>query len=112
MYLVFWGAPTIAVVASAFASVPYRTAVWTVALLWMGAACLANARRCGRTHCRYTGPFYLLMIMPVLLHGLGAVSFGHYAWYVLGGIILAGGKLIWWLTETAWGRYPERGRQP
>jgi len=28
----------------------------------MGTACILNARRCGRTHCRYTGPYYLAMI--------------------------------------------------
>lgn len=43
-----------------------KTAVWVVALAWMGGACIWNNRRCGRVHCRYTGPFLLAMIVPVL----------------------------------------------
>src|SRR5215472_17682464 len=30
--------------------------------------------RCGRTHCRYTGPYYLAMIAPVLVLASGVVS--------------------------------------
>jgi hypothetical protein len=51
-----------------------RVVIWTIALIWMGAACVLNARQCGRTHCRYTGPYYLAMIAPVLVLGSGAVS--------------------------------------
>jgi hypothetical protein len=47
-----------------------RAAVWTAALLWMGTACILNSRRCGRTHCRYTGPYYVAMIAPVITAGL------------------------------------------
>jgi Ca2+/Na+ antiporter len=47
------------------------SAVWIIALIWMGSACILNARRCGRTHCRYTGPYYLVMIVPVLLLAAG-----------------------------------------
>lgn len=35
-----------------------------IALGWMGAACMLNARRCNRTHCRYTGPYFVAMIVP------------------------------------------------
>ena len=60
--------------ATLFVSVPLRAVVWTVALVWMGAACILNARRCGRTHCRYTGPYYLAMIAPVVLLAVGIVA--------------------------------------
>jgi hypothetical protein len=46
----------------------------------MGTACILNAKRCGRTHCRYTGPYYLAMIAPVGLLGSDPVSAGIYAW--------------------------------
>jgi hypothetical protein len=71
----------------------------------MGVACILNARRCGRTHCRYTGPYYLVMIAPVLALGVGLVSAGIYGWIVLGIFIVAGSKLIWWTTERAWGKF-------
>src|SRR5882672_6867315 len=77
-----WWVPQAAILVTLFVSVPVRAVVWTIALIWMGTACLLNARRCGRTHCRYTGPYYLLMIAPVLL--LGLASAGIYAWLLLG----------------------------
>jgi len=71
----------------------------------MGTACILNAKRCGRTHCRYTGPYYLAMIAPVVVLGSGFVSGGIFAWVALAGFILPGSKLLWWATERAWGRY-------
>jgi hypothetical protein len=91
--------------AALFLPVPIRVVVWIVALIWMGTACILNARRCKRTHCRYTGPYYLAMTAPVVALGLGIVSAGIYAWVVLGILIVAGSKLIWWTTERAWGEF-------
>ena len=71
----------------------------------MATACILNARRCGRTHCRYTGPYYLAMIVPTFVLGSGIVSVGIYGWLVLAGIILLGSKLIRWSTERAWGKF-------
>jgi len=51
-----------------------------VALAWIGTACALNAKRCGRTHCRYTGPFYLAMIAPVLVLAFGTVDVDFYCW--------------------------------
>src|SRR5216683_3140063 len=78
---------------------------WFIALGWMGAACLLNARRCNRTHCRYTGPYYLAMIVPVMALGAGLVPVGLLGWVCLGVIILGGSGLIWWATERAWGKF-------
>ncbi len=64
-----WGLPIVAIVAGLLVDVPARTAIWTIALAWKGAACILNARRCRRTHCRFTGPYYLAMILPVLVLG-------------------------------------------
>jgi hypothetical protein len=100
-----WWAPHLAMLAALFAPVPARTVVWTIALLWMGTACILNARQCGRTHCRYTGPYYLAMIVPVLALGFGAPSVGIYGWIVLGAVIVAGAKLIWFATERSWGKF-------
>jgi hypothetical protein len=103
--LLAWWIPQAAIVAALLAPVPVRAVIWIGALTWMGTACLLNARRCGRTHCRYTGPYYLAMIVPVLILGTGSVSVGIYAWAVFAGIILIGSKFIWWATERAWGKF-------
>jgi hypothetical protein len=61
----------------------------------MGTACLLNARRCNRTHCRFTGPYHLALTAPALALGFGIVSAGIYGWFVLGVLIVAGSTLIW-----------------
>jgi hypothetical protein len=104
-YAGVWGIPIAVMVAGLLVDVPARTALWTIALVWKGTACLLNARRCGRTHCRYTGPFYLVMILPVLALGSGMVSSGFYGWVALGAVVIIGSKVIWWATERAWGRF-------
>ena len=57
-----WWIPKAAILAALFIPPPARTGIWIIALVWMGTACILNSRRCGRTHCRYTGPYYLAMI--------------------------------------------------
>jgi hypothetical protein len=91
--------------AALFLPVSIRAVVWTVALVWMGTACPLNARRCNRTHCRYTGPFYLAMTAPVIALGWGILSVGISGWIVLGILVISGSRLIWWATERAWGRF-------
>ena len=100
-----WWIPKTAIVAGLLAPVPARTAIWIIALIWKGTACILNSRRCNRTHCRYTGPYYLAMIVPVLVLGSGIVSVGFYGWLALACIILLGSKIIWWATERAWGKF-------
>jgi len=103
--LLAWWIPQAAMLAGLFIPVPVRTVIWIIALIWMGTACILNARRCGRTHCRYTGPYYLAMIAPVLVLASGMVSADLYGWLVLGALILGGSKIIWWTTELAWGKF-------
>ena len=100
-----WWIPKVAIAVALFAPVPLRGAVWIAALIWMGTACILNARRCGRTHCRYTGPYYLTMIVPVSLLASGIVSASIYGWLALALFIIAGGWIIWWATERAWGKF-------
>ena len=100
-----WWIPKSVLVAALFASVPLRAAVWTIALTWMGTACILNARRCGRTHCRYTGLFYLAMIVPVLVLASGLGPDRFYGWLTLAALIVFGGGIIWWATERAWEKF-------
>jgi hypothetical protein len=97
--------PCGALLLALFAPVPFRAAIWTIALIWMGIACMLDARRCNRTCCRFTGPYYLALTAPVLALGFGIVSAGIYGWIVLGVLIVAGSTLIWWVTERAWGKF-------
>ena len=88
--------------AALFLPAPVRSVIWMVALIWMGSACILNARQCGRTHCRYTGPYYLAMIIPVLVLVSSGVSANVYGWIVLGVVIFVGSKIG---TERAWGKF-------
>ena len=73
-----WGLPiAIILITGNVASAGWiLTVAWTASLVTMGVACLVNARGCGRTHCYFTGPFFLLMAIMSLLHGLHVVSLG------------------------------------
>jgi hypothetical protein len=51
----------------------------------MGTARMLNARQCGRTHCRYTGPYYLAMIVPVAGVGLGIAPLSPHGLLALSG---------------------------
>jgi hypothetical protein len=103
--LLAWWIPLATIFAGLFVQVSLRTVGWVIALGWMGSACMLNARRCNRTHCRYTGPYYLAMIVPVVALGAGLVTVGTLGWVWLGLIILGGSGLIWWATERAWGKF-------
>ena len=91
--------------AGTFAEPMLRAVIWTVMLLWMSAACFANAHRCGRTHCRFTGPFFLVMAAAVVGYAVGALPIGSYGWTILGIVIVIGNALIWWGSERLLGRF-------
>ena len=100
-----WWVPHAAIFAALLTPVPVRVGIWAVMFAWMGAACILNSRRCGRTHCRYTGPYYLAMIVPVLALGIAPVLITLTGWFAIAVAILLGSKLIWWATERAWGKF-------
>ena len=104
-YLVAWGIPSLVLIGAGLIDPAPRALVWSGGLVWMGTACLLNARRCGRTHCRYTGPYYLLLIVPVAFLGARVSSDGSWVWWVIGAMILLGANLIWLATEGLWGKY-------
>lgn len=111
--LLLWGVPFAALVATAFgnASPLTRTLVWTVSLVWVGAACLANAWRSGRMHCHLTGPFFLLLAGLSLVHGLGIVSLGPRGWLLIGAILVLGTPLLTFVPEWIWGKYSGRDQR-
>lgn len=56
-------------------------------------------------HCRFTGPFLLAMILPVLDQGAGLLPPGDEGWRWLGLAIGGGAAALWWISERALGRY-------
>jgi len=104
-YVLARGSPSAAMVAAIWAAPGLRAVVWAAALVWMGTACLVNARRCGRGHCRFTGPFFLVMALVVALHGLGAIPLGPRGWAWIGIATALGTAAIWILSERLMGRY-------
>jgi hypothetical protein len=82
-----------------------RAVIWIAMLLWMSGACIANARRCRRTHYRFTGPFFLVMPMAVASYVLGLLPLGSHGWALLGGATLAGFAVLWWASEHVWGMF-------
>lgn len=102
-----WGLPiAIIVITGNVASAGWiLTVAWTASLVTMGVACLVNARGCGRTHCYFTGPFFLLMAIMSLLHGLHVVSLGPRGWSYIGIVLLIGSIVLCAAPELIWGRY-------
>ncbi len=107
--LLLWQVPTAAIIASFFLSnSAVKATIWTAAFTQMGVACLANASRCGRLHCYFTGPFFLAGALASLLRGVGTVQLG---WGRLGLTMLVGGVVLLRLPEMLWGTYTSRGDQ-
>ena len=104
-----WGLPTVAMLLALLLDPIWRAVVWIAMLAWMGAACVTNARRCGRTHCRYTGPFFLGMGGVVTAHIAGLLPLGSQPWLVLAILIAVGNALIWWGSERVYGTYSRPG---
>jgi hypothetical protein len=103
--LVLWGVPVLILLAASWLTERYLVAIWPVVLTFMGVACLANARRCGRVHCYATGPFFLILAAIALLYGLGAMPLGRNGWNTLGLILLVGSIVLCCGLEWVFGRY-------
>lgn len=107
-----WGLPAGAMLAAALLPPLARAVIWTLALTWMGVACVANARRCSRTHCRYTGPFFLVMAGLVVAYAAGVLPMGTHGWMILGVTALVGNAVIWWASERILGRFAHTKSAP
>lgn len=81
-----------------------RTWLLFSGFLLAGVGCVANAVRCGRRHCYFTGPVCLLAAMYVGLTGLHVVpTEGNIFWGVL---VVVGA--VGCLSEHVLGRYVRR----
>jgi hypothetical protein len=107
-FLWAWGVPMFILVATNFVGdyVPVNIIVLVIvaSFIWMGMACVWNAKRCRRRHCYYSGPIFLLGAMASLLVGFRLVDFGADGLsIVIGMTILA--ALSTYGSEFIWGRY-------
>ena len=105
-----WGLPTALLIVGIFMPAPIRTAVWAGSLVWMGVACVANAARCGRTHCYLTGPFFLAMAAVTVAHGTGMISLGSQGWLWIGAAIAVGTVVLWIVSERLFGKFLTHNR--
>ncbi len=98
--LFLWGLPIVAVIVGSSWAIA-RPWLWIPAFLVMGIACVANAARCGRAHCYFTGPLFLFAAVYVVLAEFHLVSMrpGIFLDVVL---CLAG---LAYLAEIPFGRY-------
>ena len=102
-WMIGWGIPAIALAGGVFTDT--EAWIWPLGLAWMGTACLLNARRCGRMHCHFTGPFFLVMALLSLLNGLGVLPLSEQRWAWIGGAIAVGWLVLHVAPEHLWGRY-------
>ena len=109
-FALLWGVPSGVILAARFLGPMPRAIIWTVMRLWMGGACIAHARRCQRTHCRFTGPFLILMAALVAAYAAGVLPLGRYGWDFLAGAAVIGSALLWWVSERILGMFTATGR--
>jgi len=103
--MIFWGWPAVGLVVSGFWNI--EAWAWPPLLAWMGVACLMNARRCGRRHCYYTGPFFSGLAVVSLVYGLGLSGFTatDQGWHWIGGVLIGGWLVLHYGVEAVWGKY-------
>lgn len=106
---VFWLPSLALIISSAAGANPIlRTAIWVAALTTMGAGCVVNARRCGRVHCYFTGPFFLAMAIVTLLYGSGIARLGTHGWSMISLGLVIGTLILCCLPEAFFGRYVQK----
>jgi hypothetical protein len=78
-----------------------RAWLWPIAFAWAGVGCMVNARHCGRVHCTFTGPLYLLLAALGLGQALGLFAIG-WGWFWLSAAI---GTLLSFVPEWKGRKY-------
>ena len=109
--LLIWGLPALVMIGTGplGLSSELHGAIWASCLSVLGFGCISNAMRCGRLHCYFTGPFFLVMAVASLLHGFGWVSVGSLGWLWIGLITVVGGIGLTVVPEGIWGQYAGGG---
>ncbi|HEV2111849.1 MAG TPA: hypothetical protein VGT99_10890 [Gammaproteobacteria bacterium] len=106
--ILIWIVPIVILTVTAGFGGWYATFTWPPLLVFMGVACLVNAKRCGRMHCFVTGPFFLLLALVSLLYGTGILPLGARGWQWLTDALLVGGCVLTCVPEWLFGKYMRR----
>ena len=69
-----------------------------------GGDCVANATGCGRLHCYFTGPLYILSALYIVLYVLGIVPLNPSLFL----LIVLGASCIAFVLEIPFGRYKRK----
>ena len=107
-----WRAPLLLLLIGAFTGSVARAALWTTALTVMGCACVVNAARCGRRHCYFTGPVFLLGALASLTYGLGVLPLGARGWSWISSAVLVAYLVLRRLPERFFGTYIRSSEDP
>ncbi len=113
-FLVAWGIPIAIIFAINFIQtyIPFEVTVTIIAMTvaWMGLSCVVNAFRCGRLHCKVSGPIFLIGAIAIIVSGFGLISApGTYLNEIVWGTFTL--ALSTYLLELVWGKYGEGLRQ-
>jgi hypothetical protein len=100
-----WCVPWFAFALGFFAPPGLKTVLWTTSLAFLGVACLVNASRCGRIHCLFTGPFFILGAVASLGYGLAFLPLGSSGWKWIGAVTIIGAVVLTCIPELVLGRY-------
>jgi hypothetical protein len=105
----FWCLPWFAFALGWGVSPGWRTVLWTASLGVMGTLCLLNASRCGRVHCYFTGPLFILGAVASIGYGLGLLPLGPSGWKWICAVMVIGGIALTCIPELVLGRYRRKG---
>ena len=86
---------------------------WAAGFAVMGTACVVNALRCGRVHCWFTGPWFLLAAAVTVLRYVEVIGL---TWPTILNAGLLGALLLFFVSENIWGKYfgekKKQGEEP
>jgi hypothetical protein len=100
-----WVLPALAIIGSTFWSSLAVSIIWPLSFGVMGVFCLINVKRCGRTHCLITGPFFLIMAITSIVLTFIPNAFGSESWSLFKKIALFGSLLLLCLPDMLLGKY-------
>ncbi|NNC36489.1 MAG: hypothetical protein EX271_05300 [Acidimicrobiales bacterium] len=107
-FLLAWGLPILLLISTNFmpglVPLPVIIGLMSGAFLWMGLACVLNARRCRRRHCYYSGPIFILGAIAVLLVGFQIIDLGRDGLIMVVYVTLTL-ALLTYLSEPVFGKY-------
>ncbi len=109
-----WLLPGLLIVISWLAALPLMTTgiIWAAALTWMGIACLKNASQCGRRHCFYSGPYFILSALIALCVGFEWTIFSALTLNQLALFLAIATPLVCILPDWLWGKYKKHSNDP